>query len=252
MSDDYKIAFVDIETAPNLGYTWGKYEQTVLKFLQERYLLSFAIKWAGSKSILVRGLPDYPGFKRNKTNDKALATDLHKILNEADLIVAHNGDRFDLRVANARFLVHGLVPPAPYKTVDTLKVARKNFFLNSNKLDDLAQLLGVGAKIETGGIDLWFKCMQGDPAAWKKMLAYNKHDVVILEAVYEKLRPWHSTHPNIGIKQQTTVCPACGCGAVNKRGYTYKVAYRTQRYQCLGCGHWSQGPSDKLKGVHLR
>jgi DNA polymerase elongation subunit (family B) len=249
---DYKIAFVDIETAPNLGYTWGKYEQTVLAYKQERYMLSFAVRWAGSENVEVHALPDWARFDKDKTDDRDLVAELWHVLNDADLIVAHNGDRFDLRVTNARFLAHGFPPPEPYKTVDTLKLARRNFFLNSNKLDDIAAMLGLGRKLEVGGIALWLACMAGDEAAWDKMKEYNKHDVVLLEAVYERLKPWHVSHPNIAIKQSDIACPVCASKDVQKRGYGYLVTYRVQRYQCKACGHWSKGKSERLQGTHLK
>ena len=39
-----KILLIDIETAPNLGYIWGKYEQNVIDYKTEWYLLSFCAK----------------------------------------------------------------------------------------------------------------------------------------------------------------------------------------------------------------
>lgn len=250
---EYKIAFFDIETSPNIGYTWGKYEQNVIEFQREWHLLSFAVKWSGLNKVEVYGLPDFPGYDKDKSNDRLLTQKLWDMMNEADLIVAHNGDKFDCRKANTRFLAHGLTPPAPYKTVDTLKLARKYFALNSNKLNDIAEFLGIGQKIETR-FELWLKCMDGDPKAWAKMKKYNSMDVVLLEKVYDKFRPWHVTHPNITIKQidMEPTCPACGSKDVQKRGFNYMIAYKSQRYQCKACGHWAKGGNQKLEGVHLK
>ena len=255
--DVFRIAFIDIETAPNLGYTWGKYEQTVLSYERERYMLSFSVKWADKKKVEVYGLPDFPNYKKNREDDKALCQVLWNVLNEADLVVAHNGDRFDLRVANARFLVHGFTPPEPYRTVDTLKVIKKYFFLNSNKLDDICRNLGIGTKIQTGGFGLWLDVMAGDEKAWAKMKRYNQHDVRLLESVYNKIKAWHGAHPNIAIKTDGIRCPACSSTAVQKRGFAYTATTKSQRYQCGNCGHWSTASKlankrQVLKGGRLK
>lgn len=251
-TDKYRIAYIDIETAPNVGYTWGKYEQDVIAFIKEWYILSFAVLWSDEKKPTVYTLQDFPLYDKERDNDRDLVKELWKVCDSADLIVAHNGDRFDLRKSNARFLVHGFTPPAPYKTVDTLKVARKQFALNSNKLNDIATALGIGQKVETGGFKLWLGCMSGDAKAWSKMAKYNAQDVVLLKKVYDRLKPWHTSHPNIALLSEDLACPACGSRNVQRRGYTYLAAYRAQRYCCLNCGKWSKGKNERLTGTHLR
>ena len=47
-------------------------------------------------------------------------------LDEADIVVAHNAKKFDNRVAAARFMYHGFLPPSPFKTVDTPLAARRS------------------------------------------------------------------------------------------------------------------------------
>ena len=151
-----KILYVDIETAPNTSYTWGKWEQNVLSFVRESYLICVSYKWEGKKTQ-VKALPDFPTYQTDPYNDKELVKLLYDLFNEADIIIAHNGDKFDIKYANGRFLVHNLYPPTSYRTIDTLKIARQTFKLNSNKLDDLGTVLNLGNKTETGG----FKLCQG-------------------------------------------------------------------------------------------
>jgi uncharacterized protein YprB with RNaseH-like and TPR domain len=230
-----KILFVDIETAPNLGFTWAKYEQTVFQFLQEGYLLCFAWKWLGDKTIHARSLPDYDNYTENKSDDQFLAMELHKLFNEADIIVAHNGDGFDIKKSNTYFIESGLKPPSPYKTIDTLKIARRKFKFNSNKLDDLGEHLGLGRKEHTDK-NLWFGCMNGDIKSWKKMVSYNKQDIVLLENVYNKFLPWidmPKIHP------ENDNCRNCGGSNLTKQGTRMTVKGRVQNYQCVDCGHWS-------------
>ena len=137
-----KIAYLDLETAPNLGYVWGKWEQDVIDFKKNWYLLSYAVKW-NSGPIITKTIADYPLFKRDKENDRDLVKDLHKVFCEADIIICHNTD-FDTKKAHARFIQHRLGPPSPYNPLCTLKAARKHFRFDSNRLVDLGQYLGVG------------------------------------------------------------------------------------------------------------
>src|ERR1035437_5750157 len=195
-----KICFFDIETAPSLGYFWGKlWETNIIDVQAPWYMLSFAYKWLGENKIHTRALPDYPIFKKDKENDKELVEDLHDLFDQADILIAHNGDRFDIRKTNARFIMQGLRPPSPYKTIDTLKAARRHFQFESNKLNDLGQYLKLGRKLPHTGFDLWKRCMTGEKAAWQTMRDYNARDVELLEKVYEKLKPYMTNHPDLGV-----------------------------------------------------
>lgn len=227
------ILIFDIESSPNLGYAWGKYEQNILGYVRESYMLCYAYKWYCESETKVVALPDFSSYKRDKANDKALVKSLWDLFNMADVIIAHNGDKFDIKYSNGRFLVHGLTPPTTYKTVDTLKVARSKFKLNSNSLNDLGKILNVGKKVETGGFDLWLDCMAGRKDAWERMKEYNKQDVDLLTLVYEKLRPWVKNHPNIA-EGGINTCPHCQGHKIWKIGAD-KFSTK-QRWRCQGCG----------------
>jgi DNA polymerase elongation subunit (family B) len=228
-----KVLIYDLENTPNVSYTWGKYEQDVIAFKQEWYMLSWSAKWLGGQQI-TKGLIDYPNFKKDKRDDKALVTDLWKFFNEADVLIAHNGDRFDQKKSNARFIKHGLTPPSPYKTIDTLKIARRYFSFNSNKLDDLGEYLDVGRKVKTGGFDLWLGCMDGDEESWRLMKKYNKQDVLLLERIYQKLKPWIQNHPTDNFED----CPNCGSKNLIKQGIKLTRTGKKQQLRCLDCGAW--------------
>lgn len=244
-----KILFFDIETAPNLGYIWGKYEQNVIEFTSEFYMLSWSAKWMDGKHI-TRSLSDYSTYKPGSEDDKDLVTDLWHLLNEADLVIGHNGDKFDIKKTNTRMLEHGLPPPEPYKTVDTLKVARKYFAFNSNKLDDLGRRLGVGRKVKHAGFELWKGCMSGDAKAWTQMKRYNCMDVILLENVYDRLKPWITGHPNVStMSGLRNGCPNCGSLKVQKRGFSVTAKSKAQRYQCQNCSAWSQGATTKVTDI---
>lgn len=240
-----KILLFDIETAPSLGWAWGKYEQTILSFEKHWYMLSFSAKWFGTNKHITYALPDFPMYQKNPEDDSQLVAELWKLLDEADIVIAHNGDSFDIKKSNTRFMINSMTPPSPYKTIDTLKLARKYFAFESNRLNDLAIFLGMGSKVHTGGFALWTKCMKGDTSAWNKMKQYNKQDVNLLEKVYLKLRSWSTNHTKVVVDSIDDTCNVCGSANVQRRGFNYTKIYKYQRYVCMKCGAWSQGKLEK-------
>lgn len=251
MAKEPRIVELDLETSPSLGYVWGKWQQNVIDFKKGWYLLSFAYKVLGEKKIHVHALCDYPHYRRDKSDDKALVEELWRVIDEADLVIAHNLIGFDLKKAYARFIVHGLDPPSPIKTFDTLLAYRRVAAFNSNKLDDLAAVLKIGRKLPHTGFDLWKRCMEGDMKAWRLMKRYNAHDVWLLEQVYKKIRPWASSHPNLNLIKGTPAnCRVCFSKNLVKFGkmkrYSYTRTLEKQRYRCLDCGATMLGNYEKL------
>ncbi|MDE2098408.1 MAG: ribonuclease H-like domain-containing protein [Patescibacteria group bacterium] len=242
-ANEPRILFIDIETLPNVAWTWGKYQQDVLGFERQSCIATVAYKWLG-KPVRVFSQPDFPLYAPKSYDDKYLVQDIWKLLDQADIAVAHNGKAFDFKVISGRFIVHGLKPPSPYKIVDTKLLAKRVARYNSNKLDDLGDLLNLGRKIHTD-FGLWKGCMDGDPKAWAKMERYNKQDVVLLEKVYLRLRPWDSTHPNVALYRKQVVvkpvCPKCGSYRMRSNGHRVANTRRYQRLVCLDCGGWARG-----------
>jgi RNase_H superfamily len=244
-----KILLVDLETAPSLGYVWEKYETNVLDFVNEWYLLCFAAKWLDGK-MMTYALPDFEGYKPGSENDRKLVKRLWELFDEADILIAHNGDNFDIKKANARFAYYNLPPPAPYKTVDTLKVARRYFQFTSNKLDDLGNHLGYGRKLTHTGFHLWKGCMRGDMKAWKHMVKYNRRDVDLLEKIYLHLRPWIQNHPNVSVlKEIPDGCPACGSKNLKRMGTDITQTGKVQQYRCDDCHKWCRGKYTKVTNI---
>lgn len=236
-----KILILDIETSPNLAYVWGKYEQDVIEYHNEWNILSFSAKWLNGKQV-TKGLCDY----KDKT-DKSIVSDLHKFLDEADIVVAHNGDQFDIRKIQARFSFYKMLPPSPFKTVDTKKVAKKYFAFNSNSLNDLGQHLGIGKKFKHQGFELWLGCMNGDKKSWDIMKKYNKIDVILLEKIYLHFLPYMTNHPNYGIYKDEEVCPNCGSHHLQSRGFAVTLSGKYRRFQCQDCGKWSRSKQQDEK-----
>jgi len=250
-----KVLYFDIETAPNRAYVWGQWEQNVIAHDREWYMLCFSYKWEDSKQVRAVSLPDFfETYSKDPEDDSALVQALWQILDTADVVIAHNGDKFDLRKANARFVQLGLPPVSPAASIDTLKLARKHFMFNSNALGNLGEHLGLGKKAPTGGFELWEGCMLGEPAAWKKMVKYAKQDVVLLEQVYKTLRPWAKTHPNLAqIDGRPEACPRCSAeGSLTRRGFQHTIARSYDRFQCRVCRGYSRAATSDSVNSNYR
>lgn len=238
-----KILMFDIETAPNMGYIWGLWNKIYNMEMidHEWYILCWCAKWYQNDEIFSSALVDYPEqYKLNPRNDLEVMKDLHAALDEADIVVAHNAIKFDIRKVNTRFVAHGIKPPSPYQVVDTLKIARRHFSFTSNKLDDLGRLLNLGRKEKTEGFKLWTDCMDGNLDAWEKMIKYCAQDVKLLEQVYTTLIPYAAGTPNISVITNQFSCPKCGSTNVQRRGTAYTNSLAYQRWCCMDCGSWSR------------
>lgn len=208
-----KVLIFDIETSPFISYAWTRFKQYIQDsmVLQEGYVLCWAAKWLDNDNVMSDAIWNYDADV-NEGNDFEVCKSLHALLDEADIVVAHNGNRFDIPTMNTRFLYHGLPPNKPYKKVDTLSILKHNFMLPSNKLSTAAIYFGLPHKMDAGGFGVWKRCMDGDKEAQEHMEVYNVQDVLTLEALYLKIRPWHNTHPNVALYYDDPVdrCPCCG------------------------------------------
>jgi DNA polymerase elongation subunit (family B) len=243
-----KILFWDIETSLITGKAFKIWDTNILDISEDWYLLSFSWRWGDEKTTFVKALCDYKGYKSGKDKEVNLVKDLWKLLDKADILVHHNGDKFDLKKARAKFLEFGLPPHSPVRTIDTLKEARKQFGFTSNKLNDLGAKLGVGKKTPHTGLRLWLECMDGIESAWKLMKKYSLQDTKLLYEVYMKMVPWMtSAHLGNFVDGKKPVCPNCGGTHFHKRGTTKTNSGLYQRYHCQGCGAYPRARK-KIKG----
>lgn len=237
-----RILLLDLETFPNVAYVWGAWEQNVIEFKEDWYVLSYAARWFGTRPIICRGLDDVGQKPGAPNNDRRLMKEIHALMDEADIIVAHNGVDFDVKVANARFITHGFTPPSPYKIVDTKRTVKQVARFSSNKLDWLCKQLGLGRKIEHEGFPLWKGCAAGDSAAWARMKRYNRHDVRLLGDLYKLMAPWIK-QPNAALYSGDERCvnPACGSTDIHIFPHLYHAMTRAyRRIQCNKCGKWAR------------
>ena len=236
-----KILLLDIESSPNTAHVWGLWQQNVSinQLMESSYVLCYAAKWLGDEEIVFDSV--------HQSKPKAMLKGIHGLLNDADAVVHYNGTKFDIPTLNKEFLLHSYNPPAPYKQIDLLRVVRSQFRFPSNKLDYVAQRLGLGQKHAHEGHSLWVKCMNGDKDAWERMQDYNVQDVVLLESLYHTLLPWIKNAPNVNLFNDVQGCPSCGDTHLQKRGTSVSTTGVYQRYQCRSCGTWCQGTTNLTK-----
>lgn len=242
---DLNIVTLDIETAPILAYVWGLFKQFVglNQIVKDWSILSFSYKWLG-KDKVHHFSTGGKGVEKVR-DDSLLLKLLWEVLNKADIVVAQNGVKFDVKRINARFIQAGMAPPSPYKVVDTMLEAKKIAAFTSNRLAWLSEVLTNQPKDEHKefpGFELWEECLKDNPRAWAEMKKYNDQDIRATEEVYLKLRPYIIGHPNVAAYNDKTdvQCPKCGSVKVQQRGYTYTQTGAYRRYSCSSCGGWSR------------
>lgn len=241
-----KILLFDIETMPNLVRTWRKWEQNVIWYERYGYTWSISWKWLGESKIYHKNITDFPLYKKDKYNDFELISLIWDLFDKADVVIAHNGNAFDLKNITGRFILHRLPPPSPYAKIDTKLLYKRYLNEDSNSLKDICKKHDLPHKLETGGEKLWEDCEKGDKKAIQKMKDYNNGDIVSLEAAYLHILPYITNHPNLSIlKGELLGCPNCGSNKVQKRGFNKSKGAKgiilKQRYQCNDCSSWYQG-----------
>lgn len=231
-----KALFYDIESAPSLAFVWQAKTEYINPdaFTHETFLLTWAAKWAGSDEIVAARLTSK---EAKAQDDTRIVQKLADLVRQADVIIAHNGDAFDLRKLNTRLAYHQLAPLGNVKTIDTLKLARSAFKFTSNRLDYLAKTLGVGAKLSTN-FGLWKRAYRGDATALREMDTYCRMDVVVLEKVFDAIRPYVKSLPRLVDAGQygQRVCPTCGSADLSEDGLHRTNANSYRRFRCDRCG----------------
>lgn len=249
-----KILLFDIETTPLLAFSWGLWEQNISTkaIVQDWHLLTWSAKWIFSGEIISMGLTSE---EAKRHDDRRIVSEMWKILNQADIVIGHNSDSFDIRRLNTRFLIHGLPPVKPYKSIDTYKVAKQYFSFSSSKLDYVNECLDLPQKDHTD-LKLWIDCFYGNADALKEMETYNRNDVEILEDLYLKVRPFIRNHPNLNLwtGENVSVCPNCASEKLNWDELYYTDTGYYKGYVCLNCGAHGRSrqietPKEKSKTI---
>ncbi len=215
--------------------------------IHDTFLLTWSAKWWGTKDkVWSERVSRREVLNRD---DKRIVTALGTAIRKADVIVAHNGDRFDFPIVNGRLLLNSL-PQIGYKTkIDTLKLSRKNFGFSHHNLDYLGRIFGEGEKIPTTW-ELWAACVKGEVPALKEMETYNRNDVGLLDRVFYRMLPYCDRVARLyeAVQQEEDICLYCGSQKKEKRGQYQTQAGTFPKYRCLGqlpdgskCGKYRRG-----------
>lgn len=234
-----KILLFDIEVLPMHIRTWGLFKQRPnhKQVIKDWCVLSWAAKWLMDDEYQTDLLTPEEAIAHD---DKRVCDSIWKLIDEADILIGHNGKKFDVRKLNSRFMIHGMIPPSPYQIIDTLLHSQQLAAHSSHRLDWLGQLVRNEGKLDTD-YELWIKCDEGDEESLNYMLEYNMEDVGLLEEVYIWMRPWMRSHPNIGLYMDLTepVCTNCGSNnlqTLDKCYITPAGKYETVRCNCGAIG----------------
>jgi len=235
-----KILVLDIETAPKIAMVWRFFKENISpkQVKDHGHIMSFAAKWLNEPEIFY--------YENREDDEVAILKNLLTLLDKADMVIAHNGEEFDLKQIRARAVVNGLTPPSPVKIIDTLKIARREFGFPSNSLEYLTMIFDCQHRkkdhAKFPGFLLWSECLKGNNDAWREMRDYNIQDILGLEELYLKLRPWDTKHPNVTIGEELEIpmCPKCGGTDIHWRGYAHTNVGKYKRFRCNGCGGWSR------------
>lgn len=236
-----KILFLDIETAAAVALAFGRFKQNLSQdniVSEGGWMLCASWKWNDEEDThSVHLVPEEIAAK----DDSRIVAVLFDLYEQADAIVAHNGQGFDHKVIQTRAAANGFPALPSVKVIDTLLLAKKNLRLPSNRLDAIGAYLGLGRKIETGGISLWKDVQNGDVDAMKRMVTYCKQDVDLLYKVYMALRHTGAagTNFNAALYHANGLirCKTCASADIDPTGRSITTAVSVfAEYRCNSCG----------------
>jgi len=202
-----RVLIYDIETSYNIVTSWsiGKVYLNEKDIVHPKKIICISYKWLGEDEV-------YNLSWDENQDDKFLIEQFVEVLNEADLIVAHNGQKYDLPFIKTRAFIHGVPMLVNYKQFDTCQLARRKFRFANNKLDNINREAGLPPKLKTGK-ELWDKViLNNDKEALDQMIEYCDQDVVSLEALYNKMKYWDNPKFHKGVQDggDKTTSPITG------------------------------------------
>jgi hypothetical protein len=227
------------------AYVWSLWPDSIptVQIKETQRIMCWAARWQDQKRVQ---------FMDERIGYREMLEGVWTLLDDADALVSWNGRGFDSKHVRRAFAKEEMRPPSPWREIDLMQAVKSQMKFASNKLDHVAQELGIGKKTKHEGFTLWEKCMAGDPTAWRKMKQYNIQDVNLLVDAYDRLLPWIPNHPNVSVINGTySGCSQCGSTDMQRRGFSYTNAGVFQRYLCNTCGHWDKDPK-RIATVQLR
>lgn len=237
-TEGVKILTLDIETSPTIVYTFDMAPNWISpdKIIEPSHIMCFAAKWYTDDDVIY--------VSDHHQDHSELVETAWNLLDEADILVTFNGVKFDVKHLKREFVLAGYGMPRPWKDVDLYREAKKQWAFESKGLNHLAQRFELGQKEGHEGFELWKLCLEGDKDAWERMKAYNVQDVILTEAVYDRMRGWIPNHPHMGPIDSENVgllCNQCGGEEFAYGGTRRAIVIDYNLYRCLNCGANVQG-----------
>jgi uncharacterized protein YprB with RNaseH-like and TPR domain len=237
-----KILYFDIETTPMsvwTHYIGRKVSVNPCQIEKRSKIICICYKYSDEKKV--------HSLRWNAKNqcDIAMLKKFNKIAAKADLLLGHNGQNFDVKEIRTAMALRDIKEAwCETPCLDTLKDFRRVFRFKSNRLDAIAQELGLGHKDPMVFQD-WINTVKGSKKALEKMVKYCKKDVILLEKIHKRLDyhvPPTIKENNLKKLKQSTILTKVGCKTENcnskefiKYG-TYKYRGEVhQRYLCKSC-----------------
>jgi len=170
-----RVGFIDIE-ATNLNADFG-------------YILSYCIKEEDGP-ILERCIT--PEEILTYTFDKRLIEQFVEDSQKFDRFIGHyiKDRRFDIPYLRTRALANGVDFP-PYGNnfvTDTFDYSKGKLKLHRNRLECMADLLGVPSKQHRLKPSIWMRAQAGDKASLDYILTHNREDVITTEKVWKRVK----------------------------------------------------------------
>jgi len=252
-----KILYLDIENS-RMVVEFPTYKLWDIKRVEPKYIkhdwyiTCAAWAWLDNTNkttgkIYVSKVSDYDTYDKDFRNDLGVLEELHEVMSQADLIVGHNSDSFDIKKINYRFIKHGLDPIDLPPTVDTLKAAKKYIKSSSNSLYYLAKEFGVPMKVDLPKGTMW-KADEGCEKSLDILANYCKGDIKSGANLYFKMLPYIKNHPNLnritGVQKglyDITACSSCGSKNIHSNGNRITKTGSYKRYRCNDCGSSTKG-----------
>lgn len=254
-----RILLLDIETLPGEFYAFDPRVEYLSpdKMIKDVSIACWAAKWLFEPEIMGETVNEWDAYQRK---DDTVLDGIWKLMNEADIVITHNGLKFDIPLLYGRFVSHHMAPPTKFQNVDTCQVSRNVFKFSYNRLDELGQRFGIGKKLDMSFVD-WKNCLTNDKTArnaLENMLTYCKNDIApLLEDVYLAMLPYIPNHPNLGLwnlEDEGDHCKNCESKDLKWEEKAYATPQGLWKsWSCNTCGAVGRGvgKENKLKSVSL-
>lgn len=241
-----KILILDVERLPGITkqYWWDRAD------LKQRYIHYESVERQPRTTIVCAKWYDQPDVIELAEWDtggrKKFLRKVHQLLGSADIVVGHNIDNADIPWLHGDLFLEANLPPLPpIKTVDTLKILRRQFKSGApfKSLSAFCQIVGIPGKSDVYDRDAMERAVTGKSVEDRqRLVAYCAGDVIATQGLYDYLRPYIPNHPALAVegKDPLRVCHRCGhdTDPIPRRYVANVLSYSMRR--CPNCGGYSR------------